>query len=79
MTKQEWIRIKPTLKEDEYYCVEWRCNWHRGHGWKKPNKTFHFRIFSVGENYIQFVDRDSRMNYKAIVKIEKIIVSKGIR
>lgn len=72
MTKQEWKKIRPEILHWDYVEVEWRCNWHRGHGWKKPNKVAHFRVFNVGDKYIDFDGRDHRMNYKAIVKITKM-------
>jgi len=75
MTLKQWKEFSGTLKEwiTGPIRVEYRCNWHRGHAYKKPNKVQIYDSWWIATDGIRYFSFDvwERRNYKSIVRITK--------
>lgn len=75
MTKADWDmvlcgnwRIGRKIKPGDEIIIEYRCNWHRGRAYKKPDKVYIGSIECINEIGVRFQD-GKRLSYRSISDI----------
>jgi len=67
---ENWQSIRDKIPYGDEFTVYWRCNWHRGHGLKKDDKSWKAKWLTIDNGLIIWVgDEETKISYRAITRI----------